>query len=183
MAEKSKMKASKKAVIAVMILLVLLLLGFLLMPSNTKRWLYGRFYTGPHMRCEVVLTADGQPVPLDAASVSALPLGNLEENTISGFEQTDTGCKVACKGGEYGEQPFQLTFQADGMTEPLTVAVTPIVGDCWEISDVTVTIAADTAAKTLTWSSVMVNGKEEYDRSGNLTFEEAALDGIRFSNI
>ena len=180
MAEKTKKKAP--LIFAVTIVL-LLLLSCRLISGISFRELYCHFYSGSHLRCEVILTADGKPVPLNAASVSALPLSSLEENTISGFEQTDTGCKVACKGGEYGEQPFQLSFQTEGMTEPLTVAVTPIVGDCWEISDVTVTISADTAAKTITWSSVMRNGKEEYERSGELTFEEAAADGIRFSNI
>ena len=183
MEERRKKKTSLIIAIAITVLLAILLLGWFLIPDRTKRWLYGKFYTGPHLRCEVILTADGQPVSLDASSVSALELDNRELNTISVFEQTDTGCKVRCKGGEYGQQPFQFTFQSAGMTEPLTVPVTPIVGDNWEISDVTVTIDADTAAKTIKWSSVMLNSKEEYDRSGELTFEEAAAGGIRFSNI
>ena len=175
-----KKKGNAGIIVLILILLIPIAAAFILDKTDTGYFLKCHISKAPRMNCEVVLNADGKPVSLTEADVTALKMDNGEENTISDFEPDASGCTFRCKGGEYGSQPFQITFSyGDGKTA--VIPVKPVIGANWEMTDLVLTIQADTAAETYSYRAVLYVNGTAYKSTG-----EAALDsedGIRVSDI
>ena len=165
------------------------LILFLLIPIAAAVFLYnteaGYFLKchiskDPRMYCEVVMQLDGAPCPLTAAQVTGLPMDSGAENKVSDVESDASGCSFLCKGGEYGAQPFQITFSyGDGQTA--VISVEPVIGADWEMTDLVLTIQADSATETYTYSATLyVNGRA-YKSAGEAAFDSE--DSIRVSDI
>ena len=132
------------------------------------------------MNCEVVLNADREPVSLTEDCVTALNLDNGEENTISDFEPDVSGCSFKCKGGEYGSQPFQITFACgDGKTA--VIPVRPIIASSWEMSDVTLILSADSETETCSYRIILRINGETHTRNGEIPFDDET--GIKVSSV
>lgn len=134
----------------------------------------------PRMNCEVILNADSLPLSLQQPNVRGMNMASGAENRISDFVSDSSGCTFRCSGGEYGEQPFQITFACgDGKTA--VIPVRPFVAGSWEMSDVTVVIGADSEQETYSYQiTLRVNGKA-YTRSGEAVFDDET--GIKVSNV
>ena len=174
----------KKSRAGFIVLLIVLILAtaaaFVFTKTDAGYFLKCHISKAPRMNCEIILDADGQPVSLQAADVKGLNLADGTENKISDFASDPSGCIFRCSGGEYGEQPFQLTFACgDGKTA--VIPVRPVVASSWEMSDVTVVISADSEQETYSYQITMrVNGKA-YTRSGEAAFADET--GIKVSNV
>lgn len=153
---------------------------FLLNQTDAGFFLKCHFTKEPRMNCEVVLNVDGLPYALTETDVNGLPMASGAENTVSDFESGVSGCSFKCKGGEYGEQPFQISFRyADGKTALIPVRV--FLGNNWEMSDVILTVEADTSAESYCYTlTLVVNGKT-YTNSGKADF--ASQEFVSVSNI
>ena len=175
-----KKKGNAGIIVLILILLIPIAAALSLAKTETGYFLKCHISKAPRMNCEVVLNADGEPVSLTEADVTALKMDNGEENTISDFEPDVSGCTFRCKGGEYGRQPFQITFSyGDGQTA--VIPVTPVIGANWEMTDLVLTVQADSAAETYTYSATLyVNGRA-YKSTGEAAFDSE--DGIRVSDI
>lgn len=167
-------------IVLVIVLLLAAAAAFVLTKTDAGYFLKCHISKAPRMNCEIILDADGQPVSLQTADVKGLNLADGTENKISDFASDPSGCTFRCSGGEYGEQPFQITFACgDGKTA--VIPVRPIVASSWEMSDVTVVISADSEQETYTYQITMrVNGKA-YTRSGEAVIADET--GIKVSNV
>lgn len=175
-------KKKGKAGFLVLILFLLILIAATLILNRTDAGFFIRCHLSkaPRMNCEVVLNADGEPVSLTEDCVTALKLDNGEENTISDFEPDVSGCSFKCKGGEYGNQPFQITFTCgDGKTA--VIPVRPVIASSWAMSDVTLAVSADSETETCAYRiNLRVNGKA-YTQSGEVPFDDET--GITVSSV
>ena len=173
-------KSGKRTAIWLVILLIALTAVFILTRTDAGYFLKCHISKEPRMNCEVILNADGAPVSLQAADVEGLNMASGAENRISDFVSDPSGCTFRCSGGEYGEQPFQITFACgDGKTA--VIPVRPIVAGSWEMSDVTVVINADSEQETYSYQiTLRVNGKA-YTRSGEAAFDDET--GIKVSDV
>lgn len=176
--EKKKSRAG--FIVLVLILLLAAAAAFVLTKTDAVYFLTCHISKEPRMNCEVILNADGAPVSLQAADVEGLNMASGAENRISDFVSDPSGCTFRCSGGEYGEQPFQITFACgDGKTA--VIPVRPIVAGSWEMSDVTVVINADSEQETYSYQiTLRVNGKA-YTRSGEAAFDDET--GIKVSDV
>lgn len=174
--------AKKKRLIIVFGLVIILSCGlFALTRTGFGRHMIGKFYTGPHLRCNLTMTVDGKPYVPDASAVTGLPLDNGTENTVSDFKALDSGCKFCCKGHEYGNQPFQITVQTAEMQTPCVIPVKVIVSDNWRMTKLELNISINTNDGTYTYDA-------QADMSGDVCSSsgENPMDGItviRISNI
>lgn len=181
MEQKTKKKKGYAGLIALAVVLLLLSAAALILEkTDAGYFLKCHISKAPRMRCEVILNADGLPCSLTSEQVTGLPMDNGEENTISDFESDASGCTFRCSGGEYGEQPFRITFSCgDGKTA--VIPVRPIVASSWEMSDVTVVISADSEQETYSYQIMLrVNG-ELHTRSGEAKFDDET--GIKVGNV
>ena len=181
MEKKTEKKKGNAGIIVLLLLLLLPIFAALILEkTDAGYFLKCHISKEPRMSCEVILNADGEPASLTEDCVAVLKLDNGEENTISDFSSEVSGCTFRCKGGAYGSQPFQITFSyGDGKTA--VIPVRPVIGADWEMTELALTIQADTAAETYTYSAVLyVNGKA-YKNAGEAAF--ASEDGIRVSEI
>ena len=179
--EKQKSKKGFAVLVTVLLLAVAAALGvFVFTMTDAGFFLKCHLSKAPRMNCEILLNVDGELYSLTEADVTALPMANGVENTISDFSSDVSGCTFRCKGGEYGEQPFQISFAyGDGKTA--VIPVRPIVASSWEMSDVTVVISADSEQETYSYQiTLRVNGKA-YTRSGEAAFDDET--GIKVSNV
>ena len=174
----------KRCRIGFMIALILVLTaaaGFLWANQPDNRYfLKCHISKAPRMSCDVTLNIDGKPTALNEADVKGLLLDNLTENTVSDFVQEASGCSFRCLGGEYGSQPFEITFRyGDG--RQAVIPVRPVIGCCWAMSELMLIINADTASETYSYNiSLTVNGRA-YTASGTQPF--GAKEEIRVSDI
>lgn len=164
---------SKKSIIICIIVLIFALLAagafLLLTKTDAGYYLKCKISKAPRMSCEVVVTVDGAPYSLNEADVKGLLMNNREENKVSDFEPADSGCSFRCLGGEYGSQPFAITLRyGDG--KQVVIPVSPILGNCWEISEVMLTIDADTASETYTYNIVLTVNDGVNTNSGQAAF-------------
>lgn len=76
---------------------------------------------------------------------------------------------ICAVGGEYGSQPFAITLRyGDG--KQVVISVKPVLGNCWEISEVMLTIDADTASETYTYNIVLTVNDSVNTNSGQAAF-------------
>ncbi len=167
-------------IVLVLILLLAAAAAFVLTKTDAGYFLKCHISKAPRMNCEVILNADGLPLSLQQTDVKGLNMADGTENKVSDFASDPSGCTFRCSGGEYGEQPFQLTFACgDGKTA--VIPVRPVVASSWEMSDVTVVISADSEQETYSYQITMrVNGKA-YTRSGEAAFDDGT--GIKVSDV
>ena len=175
-----KKKGNAGIIVLILILLIPIAAAVILDKTDAGYFLKCHISKAPRMNCEVVMQLDGAPCSLTEAQGTALPMDNGEENTISGFVSDASGCSFACKGGEYGAQPFQITVPyGDGNT--LQIPVKPVIGANWEMTELVLTVQADSAAETYTYSATLyVNGRA-YKNAGEAAFDSE--DSIRVSDI
>ena len=174
----------KRCRIGFMIALILVLTaaaGFLWANQPDNRYfLKCHISKAPRMTCDVIVNADGAPYSLKETDVKGLLLDNLTENTVSDFVQEASGCSFRCLGGEYGSQPFEITFRyGDG--RQAVIPVRPVIGCCWAMSELMLIINADTASEIYSYNiSLTVNGRA-YTASGEASL--TAKEEIRVSDI
>lgn len=171
-----------QAGIIILVIIVLLTCGvfFLLKQTNAEYYLKSRFSQEPKMNCQIILNVDGKPYRLTEADVISMPMDSGQENTISNLISMAYGCKFSCRGGEYGSQPFQITLRyGDGKTAVIPVRI--FVGANWEMSDVTLTLYADTAEETYSYICILVVNDETYTSSSKNTFDSQEF--VSVSNI
>ena len=173
----------KKIIIVIaLILAAFLAAGAFLMfsKSDTAYFLRCHISKAPRMSCDVTLNIDGKPTALNEADVKGLLLDNLTENTVSDFVQEASGCSFRCLGGEYGSQPFEITFRyGDG--RQAVIPVRPVVGCCWAISEVKLTIDANSASEIYSYTVTLTVNDEVHTGSGEASL--TAKEEIRVSNI
>ena len=180
--EKKTEKKKGNAGIIVLILLLLIPIAAAVFLDKTEAGYFLKCHISkdPRMTCDVVMQLDGAPCPLTSEQVTGLPMDNGEENTISDFESDVSGCSFKCKGGEYGNQPFQIAFPyGDGKTA--VIPVKPVIGACWEMTDLVLTVQADSAAETYTYSATLYVNGQAYKSTGEAAF--GSEDSIRVSDI
>ena len=175
-----KKKGNAGAIVLILFLLILIAVAVILYKTDAGYFLKCHISKEPRMNCEVVMQLDGVPCSLTETQVTGLPMESGTENTVSDFVSDVSGCSFRCKGGEYGAQPFQITVSyGDGKTA--VIPVKPVIGAGWEMTDLVLTIQADTAAETCTYSAALyVNGRA-YNNNGETAF--GAEEGIYVSDI
>ncbi|MBQ5339942.1 MAG: hypothetical protein J6Z40_12345 [Oscillospiraceae bacterium] len=164
--------------------------AFLIAAALLFRWsvhegivhaVYCHLYSGPRMTCSVTVHVDGKPCRLQSSDVQGGVLANLQINSVSDFQSLESGGRFRCEGGEYGSQPFAVTFQTENMPEPVYIPVDVIVPCCWEMTDVALNVDADTASKTFDYQLSMKMGREEFSRNGSVSYQEG--NGQPFSPL
>ena len=143
--------------------------------------LYYHFYKGDHLTCAVELYVDGKAHPLSTDEVKGLEMSNGIENTVSSVSTTETGGVISCIGGEYGHQPFEITVQPEGDSEPFCIPVTAVVGNNWELTKANLRIDVDTKSQKYTYSGAFQMYKTERNISGENEF--GASEGIMLNGI
>ena len=133
---------------------------------------YCHLYSGPHMTCSVSMNVDGKPCRLESSEVQGGILANGQVNSVSDFQSLESGGRFRCEGGEYGSQPFAVTFQTEAMQQPVCIPVDVFVPCCWEMTDVVLTVDADTASRTFDYQLSMKMGKEEFSKTGTVSYRE-----------
>ena len=173
----------KKIIIVIaLILAVFLAAGAFLMfsKSDTAYFLRCHISKAPRMSCDVTLNIDGKPTALNEADVKALLLANEQENTVSDFTSKESGCSFRCLGGEYGQQPFEITFPY-GEGRQAVIPVRPVVGCCWAMSEVKLTIDAHSASEIYSYTVTLTVNDEVHTGSGEASL--TSKEEICVSNI
>ena len=180
--EKKKNKTLVKVIIFIIVAALLVLSGFILVKkTELGRHVFGTVYPGSHMKCDVNITVDGTLYSVDKESVTGLKMNNGKINKVSGFKQKESGCRFRCKGGQYGNQPFEITIQTADMKEPCVIPVQVVVPDSWEFTDVTLSITVDTKSEKYSYDASMEIGGHTSAQSDETTFDD--MNGIHISGV
>ena len=175
-----KKNGHARTVILILILLILIAAAVILNKTDAGYFLKCHISKDPRMNCEVVVQLDGAPCALTETQVTGLPMGTGEENRVSDFVSDPSGCTFRCSGGEYGDQPFQLTVPCvDGKTA--VIPVRPIVASSWEMSDVRVVISVDSEQETYSYQITLRVNDDMHTNSGEAKFDDET--GIKVSNV
>ena len=166
---------------ATAVVVIWLLLTLLSKTTGIGYGLYSRLHFFSKTGCSVTLTVDGEPCRLGKENVQGLMMKHTKENKVSFFRSRENGCRFRCRGGQYGGQPFQLSFQTSGMSETAVIPVRIVLSDSWKTADLKLNISADTSSGRYTYDITVREGKEEYSLC-----DEAELysgEEIRISDI
>ena len=124
---------TKKRNIILLIIAILVVICTLAV-YNTYPIIYGKLYSGNHIKLDLSICYEGKELESEEFKVECInPEGDIESISIDGN-------KYAVKGGEYGEYRFVVTIESDILSEENTdnnivIELQFINANDWYISD------------------------------------------------
>ena len=110
--------------------------------------LYYRLYLGDRITGTVTVTVDGEPYPLEYDAITPTDSDLIKQARVT--YRSGGSARVRIHGGDKTLYGFYLTI--DGVEQPLRIAAFHF--NWWEVTDFALSVSFDTAANTVTFSTV-----------------------------